>query len=85
MKDSVREDRFFNNALVRGTDAPLRGDIRGTMLNRNKHFAEIQADALVVTRITELAPLDHEEAYSVNRRQSQTRYACFCAEGTEEG
>lgn len=50
------------------------GDIRETMLNRNEDFAEKQVDAFNVMRITESVPLDHEEAYSVSRRQSQMRY-----------
>lgn len=44
------------------------------MLNRNEDFAEKQTDAFTVMWITELVPLDHEELYSVSRRQSQMRY-----------
>lgn len=65
-------ETFFNNSLVQATDAPQTVSLRRhTMLNRNEYFAEIQVDAFAVIWITELAPLDHEESYSVNRRQSQ--------------
>lgn len=69
MKDSIRETLLFEPQMLRTNVSS-----RQHMLNRNEHFAEIQADAFAVTWITELAPLDHEEAYSVNRRQSQTWY-----------
>lgn len=45
------------------------------MLNRNEDFAGKQTDAFIVMQITKSLPLDHEEAYSVNRRQSQMRYS----------
>lgn len=53
---------------------PFGGGIWETVLRHNEDFAEKQADAFIVMRITKSLPLDHEEAYSVNRRQSQMRY-----------